>query len=380
MKRILYISDVDISTSGGAQESMKILMEELGGDFEFFLLTPKGKRINKNHIILNDYKDFILRGKSFLILFKMTKDILTEIKKINPQIIHIQMPSTLIIVNFLFTIGLLNKNIKIVYTDRGVYSKYGKITTLSINSLIKKAHKVVVTTEMNKKNYINLYKKYHKYSNKFKVIYNTGGKLYNEYNSNLRNEMRKKLKIKKNEFVIGFCGRFSEQKNWPMSKEIIDRLSTNIDVKFIVVIGTDGSEKNYNEVINFLQELENVVKKDKVISFINLSNEKMNIIYYAMDCFVLTSKWESFGRTAVEAMSRKNIVLGTNVDGIPEVIGREDCVFNSVEEAVKKIIYFKNNETELEKAKKFFFNRYHSLFCYKINITKYKELYDDLLN
>jgi len=49
----------------------------------------------------------------------------------------------------------------------------------------------------------------------------------------------------------------------------------------------------------------------------NIPQEEMNELYYAADIFVLTSNRESFGRTAIEAMSRKCAVLGRNVGGLP---------------------------------------------------------------
>jgi len=41
---------------------------------------------------------------------------------------------------------------------------------------------------------------------------------------------------------------------------------------------------------------------------------------------VLDFKQESFGRTAIEAMSRKCAVLGRNVGGLPEVIQKRQHI------------------------------------------------------
>lgn len=82
----------------------------------------------------------------------MSRDISKAIKKIKPDIIHIQMPSTLVVMNILISLKLI-RNVKIVYTDRGVYGLYGKVTTFSINSLINKANKIITTTNHNLLNY-----------------------------------------------------------------------------------------------------------------------------------------------------------------------------------------------------------------------------------
>ncbi|TES53595.1 glycosyltransferase [Halalkalibacterium halodurans] len=378
--KILFLSDVDISTPGGAQESMKILMEELGESFEFYLIGPSGKQINKRHRVLNVYKDFIVRGKGPLELMNLTKDLSNEIKKVNPDIIHVQMPSTLVLLNLLFSIGLLSKNVEIVYTDRGVYGKYGKITTLSVNSIIKKANKIVTTTYVNKNNYTELYKDYEKHSRKFEVIYNTAGKIFDSYVDEKSKEIRAKYHIKEKQFVVGFCGRYNEQKNWPLTKEIIETYAKDTNIKFIIVLGSDGTQQNYKDATEYIDSLKGKVGSNKILSFIDITNKEMAELYYAMDCFILTSKWESFGRTAVEAMARKNAVIGTGVDGLSEVIGNKQYIFNTAEEAVNIVDSIMNSREKLIESKEYFYNRYHSLFGYRINIQKYKKLYREILS
>src|SRR5699024_6592553 len=107
---------------------MKILIDELSSNYDFFLISPEGKKINEKHMVLHRYKNFILRGKQPFEIMFLLKDMYKAIKKVNPSIIHIQMPSTLVLIYFLLLLGLLNKNVRIIYTDRGVYGKYGKLT------------------------------------------------------------------------------------------------------------------------------------------------------------------------------------------------------------------------------------------------------------
>lgn len=377
MQRILYLSDVDITVPGGAQESMKILMNELHDVHEFYLISPNGKKLNDRHIVINDFKDFILRGKNLLELLKLAKRLLIEIKKIKPDIIHIQMPSTLVIINFLLVTRLLDKNIKIIYTDRGVYGKYGRLTTLSINSIIKKANKIVTTTLVNRSNYSNLFKHFPNYEDKFEVVYNTAGKFFDVYENNKRTKIKSKYNLD-NEFVLGFCGRYNEQKNWPLTKKIIETIKEDKSVKFVLVIGSDGTKDNYNEIVNYINDLKNRVGDNRIFSFVDITNKEMSEIYYAMDCFILTSKWESFGRTAVEAMSRKNVVIGTGVDGLSEVIGNRKFIFQTADEAVDIIHELKNNEKELKQAKEFFYTRYHKIYGYTNNLSEYHRIYNEV--
>lgn len=379
--KILFLSDVDITTSGGAQESMKILMEELDQFFEFYLIGPRGKKINDRHIVLSRYENFIVRGKNFLELKNLAFELSNEIKKVNADIIHIQMPSTLVLLNILFKLKRIKKNSAgIVYTDRGVYGKYGKITTLSINAIINKANKIVTTTSVNKNNYKDLYNAYNKYSSKFEVVYNTAGKIFDDYDSNKRLSIRSKYHLNDNQFVIGFCGRFTDQKNWPLTKEIIESYADESYIKFLVVLGSNGNQEDYRNSAEYIESLKKIVGENRIISFIDITNKEMSDLYYAMDCFILTSKWESFGRTAVEAMARKNAVVGTDVDGLSEVIGNKKYIFNTADEAINIVNEMIRNKENLVMAKDYFYKRYHTFFGYKTNIEMYKKLYNQVLN
>lgn len=377
--RILYLTDSDLSKPGGAQQSMKVLRQGLESNFDIYFISPKGVKLFPNHIILNKYENFILRGKNFFKILRMIKDIYSEIKKINPDIIHVQMTSTTIIINLLLKLKLID-NTKIVMTDRGVYSRYGKITKHSIDSLIPVAKKIITTTNVNLKNYKKNYSKFNNFRHKFEVIYNTAGFKFDSYCNEAKEEIRKELEISKNSKVIGFCGRYSIQKNWPLAKEIIEKIREKYEnIIFILILGTDGSEKENTQAFNFISEIKNIVGNDKLRAYMNLENEKVSEVYYAFDYFVLTSKWESFGRTAVEAMARKNVVLGTNVDGLSEVIGDKKYLYSTSEEAVNKLeLILSDPKLELQ-VKEFFYNRYHEKFSYRKNVESYKKIYEELL-
>jgi len=79
----------------------------------------------------------------------------------------------------------------------------------------------------------------------------------------------------------------------------------------------------------------------------------MNCICGRYFCFNFNR--ESFGRTAIEAMSRKCAVLGRNVGGLPEVIQKEANIFDcDADKFVNRILEYKKNTEELEKDKDWF--------------------------
>jgi len=379
--RILYIADSDLSKPGGAQQSMKVLINALRSEYDFFIITPNGKKTMKEQLLVDKYNDFKLRGKSVVDILKMIRVIMMEIRKVSPDIIHVQMSSSLVIVNLLLKLNLINKNIKIIYTDRGVYGKYGKITTLSINDIIKKADKVITTTNVNKRNYGEYYNNYSFYKDKFEVIYNTAGEKFDTYDEGLKEKIRMKLSIKEETLVVGFCGRFSEQKNWPMAKRIIElSYEKSRLITYVIILGTDGSEIENTKALDYLQELKNLIGEENIRGYINVNNDEVSELYYAFDLFLVTSKWESFGRTAVEAMSRKNIVLATDIDGLSEVIGDQRFLFKEELGAVKKIIELIEDENLRNSAIDYFYNRYHQNYGSIKNIESYRQLYKEISN
>src|SRR5699024_4684709 len=102
-----------------------------------------------------------------------------------------------------FSIRALPKHIKIVYTDRGVFGKYGKITTLSIQSLVKKADKIITTTKVNNNNYVKYLKSYERYQDKFLVIHNTAGEQFDKYIDVKKSKSKNDLNISEETLVIG---------------------------------------------------------------------------------------------------------------------------------------------------------------------------------
>ncbi|MBR1386165.1 MAG: glycosyltransferase [Bacilli bacterium] len=131
-------------------------------------------------------------------------------------------------------------------------------------------------------------------SNKVKIIKNTIDVDKYLYNSRLRNEQRKELKISTNDVVIGTIGRMSAEKNQLFLLDIMKEINEKNNNYYLLIIG-DGMLKN---------EIENKIKKENIKNVILLGkrsnvNELLNI----MDVFVLPSIYEGFPVTAIEAQA-----------------------------------------------------------------------------
>ncbi len=377
MQKILYLSDVAIDSVGGAQESMKLIIQELKEEFEFYMITPNGKRQIENQIIYTEYENFILKKMTKVQLFSLLNKIKNDIEDIKPDIIHVQMQATMLVIGLLKSINLISKDTKIIYTDRGVLTKYGKLTRAGLKVFCKKFDKLVTTTHNNGFNYINL--NYIKDESKHEVIPNAAGYIFDSYENEKRDIIRKKYGIQKEEIVLGFSGRQADAKNWPLAIDIIDNLNKEYNFKVCISLGTNKTQKNIEEANETINKIKNIIGEERLINFIDANLEQMSELYYANDVFILSSKDESFGRTAIEAMSRKNIVFGTKVDGLQEVVYFEENKYDTVDEFITKSKYIFESREMINKEKDKFYKHYKHNYTTDICIEHYRKLYGESL-
>ena len=110
---------------------------------------------------------------------------------------------------------------------------------------------------------------------------------------------------------------------------------------------------------------------------INATYEEIIDFYYNIDMFILTSNKESFGRTLIEAMTKHNIVFGTNSGGVPYVMKNDKFMYevDQLEELYEKIDSIMQNENEIKNLKMYFYNFAKNNFHAKSMIEKYRQLY-----
>jgi len=91
--------------------------------------------------------------------------------------------------------------------------------------------------------------------------------------------------------------------------------------------------------------------------------------------------FESFGKAAVEAMSRKCDVLSTTVGGLKEVIGKEENLYtkDTVNKFADRVRYLYDHRDILDEDREFFYNRYKNNYTIEANVTKHLALYDEIL-
>ena len=128
---------------------------------------------------------------------------------------------------------------------------------------------------------------------------------------------------------------------------------------------------------------QNFVKQNRInnIKF-HGNTDKIEEILCSTDIFLLPSKKESFGLSALEAMASKCALITSNIGGLPELNIENETGFlvdvNNEDKYVEKINALIHDKNKLEKFKYESFKR-AQLFDIDIIVPIYEELYKKLL-
>lgn len=321
----------------------------LGENTEKYLLDDKLKNI----------KVTFLNQKSFYSIKNIFK-IRNMIKE--NDITHTHLFPTQYIV-FLATLFLSKK---IITTEHNAWNNRRKYFIFKIIEKIiyKKYSKIIAVSEAAKKNLVN----WIKMEKKIVVIPNgidlekyKGGK-------NIRSEL---WDLKENEKLICMVARFSKYKD---HKTLIDSMKILPQEIKCIFVGIGET----------LEEMKKYVKKNELgnrVKFLGYRNDIVNI-FKSCDLSILSSNTEGFGIVAVESMASGTITLGSNVDGLNEILKYEDFLFekgNEKELAEKIKLFLNDNEKIINKKKKLIEK---NVINYSLNnmLNKYKKVYIEVLN
>ncbi|MGE5474760.1 MAG: glycosyltransferase family 4 protein [Ignavibacteriales bacterium] len=292
-----------------------------------------------------------LRQKTLFNVIKAAKLISKTVKNERINLIHASSVYT-VIASKLAALLCLRRKIKVVMTLHGGPTK--DIEKKSAKLLNIFADKVIALSEQGKalliKNGLN---------EKRIAVINNGIKALN----------REKA-ILKDKIIIGSFGRLSEEKGYKYLIEAAQKLDLP-NVEFW--IAGDGLLKP--EFEKTLKSF-NITDKFKLLGLIDDTSQVLNNI----DIFILTSLWELFGISIIEAMSLGKPVIATKVGGIPEVLGDCGILINpsNVDEIVGAIKLLVNDEklreTLGQKAEERFYKNFTQEIMGERTISVYKEV------
>ena len=367
MKKIVYLMEYPLDLPGGAQLSTEIIASALADHSEYgyesVVICPELLSRKKNDFPFR-ILDYPMGEKRLPNLIKRIRAFKDHIRAERPDLIHIEMSESLI------TYGFIRGSFKDtphIFTDRGMYYGYRKRSRLFMDPVLKSASAIITTTDKNRSLWEN--------NSSFGPVYtipNTISSLFENYD-----ESRKK---RGGRLSIGFAGRVCEEKDWGKVPVIVKALNDK-GIDFEVHLVLSLFERGDREFADSLKDdIVSVIGEDRLKYREDLSQEEMSEYYYGIDLFIMTSIFESFGKAAVEAMSRKCSVMSTNVGGLPEVIGREENLYSmdSLEHLVSYVERSASDAEFLRSEQEYFFKRYHERYTTKAYIDRHLELYNRL--
>ncbi|GAB6182610.1 glycosyltransferase [Thermodesulfovibrio hydrogeniphilus] len=351
MEKIKLLAIIDHLDGGGAERQFLNLVNNLNRelfDIYVFLTERKGKRFNE---LRNDVKINGLLESERRNTLKAILEIRRQITNINPHIIQTWLEYS----TFLTAISssLLNSQSLFVASHRvnmrelyDIDVNFGKFKKLLIVKAYKKTH--YITT-----NCFALKKELEEYGvRNIEVIYNGF-----EVESLLKiqtkkKEIRQSLNLKNEHFYFIFCGSLVRRKGIQLLLEAFQQL--NYPKSYLLILG-DGELKR--EVIK-------ASENDKRILYLGYVKNPIDYIK-ASDVLILPSFYEGMPNVLIEAMAVGTPVVGTKVDGIPELLdngkygiliesGKTEAILDAMNYAINNYAILKNLAEKAKERVKYF--------------------------
>lgn len=297
---ILHI--IDTLDLGGAQTIVKEIIESnIAHNQYVFVLRSTEIQIPINGSV------FVFPSKSKF-SFKPIKELCKFIEKNNIEILHCHLFRSQF-----FGCMLKRKyfpDIKLFFHEHGPLSEKfeGFITKRLLRMSGKIIDKSIAVSDMMKKLLINKGKIL---PSKIEILPNfIFPENFNINKIEKRKFFREAYNISPDTFVVGYASRIIQRKGW---ETFFDSLN-DLKQKNITVI-LAGSGKDGEKLKKMLRNSDFSVDV-KYIGYVS----EMDKFYAGIDCFVISSWWEPFGLTALEAQASGVPIVASDIPGLTEVV------------------------------------------------------------
>lgn len=319
--RILHV--INGLGSGGAEKLVVEICSELSKDFNTGLYLLE----NKNNFFSDQLSEKVVlyNKSSFKYSFKNLIQLHKTIKKYD--IIHAHLFPTLYFVAFL---SLFFPNKKFVFTEHNTTNQRRKI------KLLKPIEKLIYSR-------FNIITSISKAVQKHLIEWIGDDKrivlLYNFIDTERISESIPipiaDLGYSEEDKIIVMVGSFSNDQK--RQQDLINAMTYLPPTFKAIFIGEGNRMDEYKKMVS-VKNLENRVK------FLGKKKDVYSIMK-SCNYGVLSSEWEGFGLVALEYMACDIPSLGSNVEGLNEVVKNENVVFekNNPKELAKKIVSLHNH-------------------------------------
>lgn len=306
MKKVVFI------ISGFAYSGAEIVLDRyIYGNTEidpYFIIMYDNNKVLSRYINLYGedkvyslnlkHNKNILRFLPLIDIVKVSSRVDKILNKINPKILYMNNTHEMMLCKSV----VKNTSIKsIAHIHDMRKSIKSPIKRFFMDKSLKYYNEVITVSEATKEDW--------QYNN-MKVIYNG---IDEEYFSS-----KEKSKIEINK--IGFIGKISDRKGFDLLYSVY-KDNYKLQNKELL-IGYADVEDNLSSKLDELKELKNVK------TFYKMSYEEIKDFYDSVDLLVVPSKADPLPTVILEAMARGCLVIGSNIDGIPELLGNDELLFN----------------------------------------------------
>jgi len=358
--------------SGAVATELGLELAKAGHSIHFisyglpFRLSRFNRNISFHEVDIFNYPLFKYPPYSLSLSAKMAE--VTESENLDILHVHYAMPHAASAYLAKKMIG--GRRIKFVTTLHGTditlvgaHSSFYKITKFSIeksDGVTCVSHYLKETPE-----------KTFKIDKEMKVIYNF---IDTEIYKRNGGKSKKLAFIDKDDKVIIHISNFRPLKNIDNIIKVFYSVSMEVKSKLILI----GDGPDIYRIRNMVSELD---LEDKVI-FLGIQENIISLLNIS-DLFILPSKSEGFGLSALEALSCEVPVIGTSVGGLKEIVehGRSGFIFNpedigSMTEAAVKILTSEDIRAKMgvEARKR------AKLFDSRLIVPQYLKYYKKILN
>ena len=162
------------------------------------------------------------------------------------------------------------------------------------------------------------------------VLYNGVSEGYERYDDETRAAYRANYGLEPEDKVVAYVGNLHPVKNVEILPELFSRIHDNFEMYLRECQDVHANLKFWIVGDGKLRpQIEPLVKKAagaQTYFWGNVETGRMITLMHCIDLLVLPSKNEGLPLVTLEALSCGASVLGSDVGGIPEVIGKEFCV------------------------------------------------------
>ena len=303
-KKILYVSLR--SDFGGATLHIDQLVQSFNNIYEIYCAAPVEKPYGVNWLeILGNEKFLELPHRSFSVKYLIR--LIFFIKRNKIDIIHAHGKGAGIYARLA---KIFIPKTYLVYTLHGLhianYTKSMKYFYIFLERVLGKLTNLIINVSIGEKQVCLDNKLFN--ASKSTVIYNAIENDENNYPA--KDELRRKLNLPIDRFLILSVIRFNPQKNIMAMLEIAQKVSA--DKNFIFIILGDGEEKSIVEKKISASKIDNV----KLLGY----QKNVNEYLLASDLFLSTSLWEGLPYSLIEATRAGIPIVASDVIGNNEVV------------------------------------------------------------